>query len=668
MSDPGALTLARSAFDALGGHRAWAAIRLRDSETVTLLGGTPHAARSLLDVPLETGPPPPGRRFDRLLAIPFRQVAERGFEAHDDGAPLVVVDIDTEVEVSISAALAVLPQEPVEFVDRGGFETDDADYARVVEAIIRDEIGQGEGANLVIGRNYRAVVADWDAAKALTVFRRLLVRERGAYWTFCLFTGDRFLIGASPERHVSVRGGDVRMNPISGTFRIPQDHASRGPAQVAREVVATGSTDRSTGSATSDRALKQALLDFLADEKEIYELFMVVDEELKMMCDICHEGGQVVGPFLKPMTHLIHTEYLLAGRTARDVREVLRDTMFAATVTGSPVENACRLIKQYESVGRGYYGSALALLGRDHDGEPTADSPIVIRTADVDLTGKLKVTAGATLVRDSEPAHEVAETRAKAGGILSAFGLVPPAPQPAEDISALARDEDVLIALNSRNRRLSTFWLTDQAGATPEPWMAGQKAVIIDGEDDFVRMLRHLLAVLGMTADIVRHENLPEDLEGWFDPWNLVIVGPGPGDPRDGNDPKIARLRRVVDHLLARRTPFLAVCLGHQTLCERLGIPLAFKDIVFQGTQSSVRIDGRTERVGFYNTFVARAPAGVLPDGVPAGVRVEADPDSGDIHLIEGPHYRGVQFHAESILTERGYDLMHELVRGVLRP
>ncbi len=92
---------------------------------------------------------------------------------------------------------------------------------------------------------------------------------------------------------------------------------------------------------------------------------MVVDEELKMMCDICHEGGQVLGPFLKPMTHLVHTEYLLAGRTDRDVRDVLRDTMFAATVTGSPVENACRLIKKYETEGRGYYGAALALLGRD---------------------------------------------------------------------------------------------------------------------------------------------------------------------------------------------------------------------------------------------------------------------------------------------------------------
>ena len=84
---------------------------------------------------------------------------------------------------------------------------------------------------------------------------------------------------------------------------------------------------------------------------------MVVDEELKMMCDICHEGGLVLGPYLKPMSHLVHTEYLLAGRTRRDVREVLRDSMFAATVTGSPVENACRLIARYEQHGRGYYAS-----------------------------------------------------------------------------------------------------------------------------------------------------------------------------------------------------------------------------------------------------------------------------------------------------------------------
>jgi phenazine biosynthesis protein phzE len=623
---------AKAAIDAMLGHESWAAIRIRDSATVTLVGGSRSEVERIADVPLSDGEPEPGRRFDRLLAIPFRQISERGFEAHDDGTPLTVVEIELEAEVPLDALLSALPDEEIGFSDRGGFDTSDEEYGVVVDAIIDEEIGHGEGANLVVGRHYRAQVEDWDAARALTVFRRLLERERGAYWTYCFFTGDRFLIGASPERHVSVHGGDVRMNPISGTFRL------RG--------------------LTEPEARKGRLLEFLADEKEIYELFMVVDEELKMMCDICHEGGQVLGPFLKPMTHLVHTEYLLAGRTDRDVREVLRDTMYAATVTGSPVENACRLIKKYETEGRGYYGAALALLGRDRSGQPTADSPIVIRTADVDLEGRLKVTAGATLVRDSVAEHEVSETHAKAGGILAAFGLVEQASTAADGLDDLMRDEDVVIALGSRNQRLSRFWLTDQGGSPPAPELKGKTAVILDGEDDFVNMLRHVLSVMGMTSSVVRHEDFTPDA---IDGYDLVIVGPGPGDPRDGQHPKIASFRAAIDVLLERRQPFLSVCLGHQVLCSRLGIDLAFKDIVFQGTQSRVDLEGREENVGFYNTFVARAPEEPLD-----GVTVSADRETGDVHLVRGPHYRGIQFHAESILTEHGYDLLHDLVLDLL--
>ncbi len=641
---------ASAALEELTGHEAWAVIRLRDSPTVTLVGGPLHHVERLADVPLEDGVPEPGRRFDRLVAVPFRQVTERGFVAHDDGAPLAVVEVVTEREVPLAELLDVLPDESVGFEDEGGFETSDEDYAAVVERIIRDEIGHGEGANLVVGRHYRAQLSDWNAAKALTVLRRLLTSERGAYWTFCFWTGDRFLIGASPERHVSVHGGDVRMNPISGTFRL------RGARTGTEETPAAVD-------------LKQRLLEFLADEKEIFELFMVVDEELKMMCEICHEGGQVLGPFLKPMTHLVHTEYLLAGRTRADVRDVLRDTMFAATVTGAPVENACRLIHEYESEGRGYYAGALALIGRDEQGAPTADSPIVIRTADVSPDGAMRVTAGATLVRDSDPAYEVAETQAKAGGILSAFGLVPGATSTPTAIADLTQDEDVLIALNSRNQRLAKFWLTDQSGAPPAPSLAGRTIAIVHGEDDFVNMLAHVFSVLGMGSRIVRHESLLEEggLESALDGVDLVVVGPGPGDPRDHEHPKIAAYRAAVDHLLAAGTPFLAVCLGHQVLCERLGIPLDYKDIVFQGTQSPVLIGGREERVGFYNTFVGRVPESLTTGaGLPDGVTVEADPATGDVHLVAGPTFRGVQFHAESILTENGFALLRGLLLDLL--
>jgi phenazine biosynthesis protein phzE len=302
----------------------------------------------------------------------------------------------------------------------------------------------------------------------------------------------------------------------------------------------------------------------------------------------------------------------------------------------------------------------MALIGRDEAGRVTADAPIVLRTADVNVDGELRVTVGATLVRDSDPWYEVAETHAKAGGILTAFGLVPAPAAPSAEVAELARDEDVLVALGRRNQRLSRFWLDDQSQRSHPSALAGKHVVVLDGEDDFVKMLRHMLAALGMTSETIRHH---EYAPGGFDRADLVIVGPGPGDPRVAEDAKIKAVRSAVDDLLAARKPFLAVCLGHQVLCSSLGLPLTYKDIVFQGTQTNVGVLGRRENVGFYNTFVARASG---EDTMPDGVVVERDDATGDVHAISGPGYRGVQFHAESILTENGFDLMRELMLGLL--
>ncbi len=71
------------------------------------------------------------------MAVPFRQVTERGFVAHDDATPLAVVAIATEREVALDELVAALPDEDVAFEDTGGFDTSDEDYASVVARIIR---------------------------------------------------------------------------------------------------------------------------------------------------------------------------------------------------------------------------------------------------------------------------------------------------------------------------------------------------------------------------------------------------------------------------------------------------------------------------------------------------------------------------------------------------
>ncbi|MEV6974805.1 anthranilate synthase family protein [Kitasatospora sp. NPDC093806] len=606
-------------------------------DTVEVLLGTVDDYDRLADLPVRHGVPADGPRHDLLALVPYRQIRERGFEAHDDATPLRALSVTEQYALPLAELTAALPRVPVALTG-GGFDIDDAEYAGIVRRVIEDEIGRGEGANFVIRRDFTATLEDFSPALALTLFRRLLEQERGAYWTFLVHTGDRVLVGASPEVHVRQSGGTVVMNPISGTYRYPAAGADL-----------------------------DSLLSFLHDPKELEELTMVVDEELKMMCTVGDLGGQVLGPRLKEMSHLAHTEYELRGRTSLDVREVLKETMFAATVTGSPVQNATRVIKRYERSGRGYYSGALALIGRAASGGQLLDSPICIRTADIDpATGRLAVRVGATLVRHSDPDSEVAETHAKAAGVLTAIGARPaPARLSGPTGPRLADDHRVQAALDARRTGLAPFWLRMQQPATP---VEGLETLVVDGEDTFTSMLAHLLTSLGHRVTVLRYDEpgLRARVAAHRGP---LVLGPGPGDPAAADDPKMAVLRPIAADALAdvragRRTaPLLAVCLGHQLLSTALGLPLARKAVPYQGAQEAVDLFGTRRTVGFYNAFTARCSDRDAARLAAEGVEVARDPLTGDVHALRGPGFAGLQFHPESVLTREGV----EIVAGLLR-
>lgn len=576
-----------------------------------------------------------------LALVPFRQIRERGFDVHDDGTPLVVLTPDQTYELPLADVLAQLPAHDVRVSD-GGFDVDDAAYADIVERVLREEIGQGEGANFVIRRTYEGAIRGFGRADALALFRRLLAGERGAYWTFVVHTGARTLVGASPEVHVRMSGGTVVMNPISGTYRYPAE----GPTP-------------------------EHLLDFLADGKEIEELSMVVDEELKMMCTVGDMGGVVIGPRLKEMAHLAHTEYELRGRSSLDVREVLKETMFAATVTGSPVQNACRVIERHEVGGRGYYAGALALVGRDAGGAQTLDSPILIRTADIDADGKLRVPVGATLVRGSDPASEVQETHAKAAGVLAALGVRPGRPRGEGVRPALADDPRVQAALDGRRAALAPFWLRMQEKAAA---LEGH-ALVVDAEDTFTAMLAHLLRSSGLTVSVRRYDE-PGLRDAVLAHEGPVVLGPGPGNPSDETDPKMRFLRALTAEVLRdHRHGVLGVCLGHELIAAELGLEIVRKEVPYQGAQTDVDLFGRAETVGFYNSFVARCDDDAAMELAAHGVEVSRDAASGEVHALRGPGraggapknaVAGVQFHPESVLSLRGADVVRELLGQLL--
>ena len=603
-----------------------------EAEVELLTGLAFEQFPALADLPTEDS--------DSLLAlVPYRQLTERGDECHDDHAPLLAMRITGRHRCGISQ----LPPATAPVLRDGAFDVDDEAYGASVKRVLDEEIGAGEGSNFVLRRTF---VGHCDSPRdtAYGAFRALLEKERNAYWTFLIDTGEGLMVGATPERHVSLADGVAVMNPISGTLR-------EAPATASRERVVA----------------------FLQDAKEREELAMVVDEELKMLAEVGDLGGRVRGPFLKEMANLAHTEYYIEARTTMDPRQILRTTMFAPTATGSPIRNAFRVIKRHERGGRGYYAGVAALIGRDEAGAPTMDAPLLLRVAYVGNDGTVRVPVGATLVRGSDPYEEVRETYAKAAGVLRAFGVgfgargtdlsplsAPPntlAPQDAAPVRTAPWSEDPEIAalLSSRNESLSAFWLNEHEPTDlVDPALAGRRVLIIDNEDAFTSMLAVELRALGLETTRAAHDEVPD-----HSAYDLVLLGPGPGDPRDQTSPRMTGVRKLAKLLIDHRTPTLGLCLGHEALAAALGLELVRLPAPMQGTQVELDLFGTTERVAFYNSYAARMPEFLVLDTV-------ALPGTNLTAALRGPSFTGLQFHPESVVTMDGLGILGREIRRLL--
>ncbi|WP_018350010.1 anthranilate synthase family protein [Longispora albida] len=549
-----------------------------------------------------------------ISMVPYTQLRERGFELHDGDEPIISMIATEFREVALDE---LLPEgEPAFGTSELVLDVSDAEYAEMVRKVIEEEICRGEGSNFLISRTGRATISGFSPEVAQVIFRRLVRNEPDAYLTFCFHDGERYFVGSSPERHITIERSEVTMNPISGTLRKAELHK------------------------------RSDLVEFLTDPKEVNELFQVVDEELKMMSRICSEGGVVRGPFLKEMSALIHTEYVLVGHSHLDKVDAFRDSMFAATMIGSPLENAARIIRKYEPASRRYYSSAIVINGLRPDGEEYLDSAITIRTMEVTPDGQARLQSGGSIVRDSVPEKETREAEAKMAGLLRAIT----SGELAEPKLPQYMDAHIEELLTSRNKYLSRFWIDDQEGSPVPVPTPGKSILVVDNEDEFTHMLGHVLTHLGFDVTVSDYDDPALDL----DSADLVLVGPGPGDSTDLSDPKMRRVHDIVGRLLASRTRFLAVCLGHQMVCHHLGMQIVPVDPPLQGVQKSIDLFGRQEAVGFYNTYFA-----LRPEVAPAGVRIAAEPD-GRVIALRGENFCTFQFHVESVLTSNCVAILKE--------
>lgn len=555
---------------------------------------------------------------DVVFVLPYHMIRERGFEARGD-EPILGLSVHAMHSFKTDEMLHHLPQENIILDGEITPNLNDADYAKMVAEFQANEIEKGNVSQTTLSRKFRGKIANMGPEALLGTFRKII--EQSGHYMAVLFANPaagQFIIAATPERHLEVAGNQTIMTPIAGTLR---------------------KEDRET--------FPERLKTFIHDEKEINELFQVLDEEMKIMGLICPEGGTVDGPFLREVGAVVHSEYNLLGKRTLHSIDALRETLHAPTVVGSPIESAARVIAKYEPESRRYYAGEIGVYRQPRADAPDGDldAAILIRMAEVSADGTFYVQSGGGLVRDSVPENEAKESWAKAQGILRYFT--------ADKITGPYLTPDLMQSIQAdftaRNHELSPFWMVSQNPYLDETKPLKDKNItIINNEDNFVFMIGHIIKSFGAEVTVV--DTFDFDLNNTAD---IVVVGPGPGDPNDKNHPRMKRLHEIAQHLLGLKKPVFGVCLGHQILSLQLGIPVVQQTRSTQGMPRRVTVWGEMHQLGFYNSFSPVFDA----DHPPEHLEYDVD-EAGRITAMRGAGLVAFQFHPESVMSKTGRDLV----------
>ncbi|WP_047456407.1 anthranilate synthase [Rhizobium rhizogenes] len=428
-------------------------------------------------------------------------------------------------------------------------------------------------------------------SKPSDISKRLKAINPSPYSFFINLGNQEYLVGASPEMFVRVSGRRIETCPISGTIK-------RGDDPIA----------------DSEQILK-----LLNSKKDESELTMCSDVDRNDKSRVCEPGSvKVIGRRqIEMYSRLIHTVDHIEGRLRDDMDafDGFLSHAWAVTVTGAPKLWAMRFIESHEKSPRAWYGGAIGMVGFNGD----MNTGLTLRTVRI-KDGIAEVRAGATLLNDSNPEEEEAETELKASAMLSAI-------------------RDAKIGNSGKQQR-------DVASVGK-----GVKILLIDHEDSFVHTLANYFRQTGATVSTVRTP-VPEEVFDRLDP-DLVVLSPGPGNPKDFD------CKATIKKARARGLPIFGVCLGLQALAEAYGGELRHLAVPMHGKPSRIRVLepglvfsglGREVTVGRYHSIFAD------PSTLPRDFMITAESEDGTIMGIE--HVKepiaAVQFHPESIMTLGG--------------
>lgn len=402
---------------------------------------------------------------------------------------------------------------------------------------------------------------------------------------------QEYLVAASPEMYIRVNGRQIETCPISGTIK-----RGRNPLEDAKQI----------------RIL-------LNSEKEESELTMCTDVDRNDKSRVCEpESIRLLGRRqIEMYSRLIHTVDHVEGtlREGFDALDGFLAHTWAVTVTGAPKHSAIQFIEDHEKSPRLWYGGAIG--GLTFDGN--ANTGLTLRTMRI-KNGITEVRAGATLLFDSDPELEEAETRLKASALID------------------------IIKFPNKNEHMAKEMSTALKPGS------GLNIIMVDHQDSFVHTLAGYLRITGAKVTTMRPE-MARKYIATTSP-DLLVLSPGPGQPKDFDLHETIRIAEI------KAIPIFGVCLGLQGLVEYYGGSLKQLKYPMHGKPSHIFSNQDGLFKGMPKSFTAGRYHSLYAGQVPSVFKITAKTKDDVVMAIQHVDLpmAAVQFHPESILSqERGF-------------
>ncbi|WLV23860.1 isochorismate synthase [Aciduricibacillus chroicocephali] len=253
----------------------------------------------------------------------------------------------------------------------------------------KQEIQNGQAEKIVLAREL--LICLDKAADTGQVVRRLQEQQRDSYIFAFEIAGSCF-VGATPERLVKVKEGEVLSTCLAGT-------APRGKNKIEDELIAKDLLED-----TKNRSEHQFVVNMIRDVLDKYCSFIDIPAE----------------PAVQRLKNLQHLYTPVTARLNEhghllDIAGELHPT---PALGGTPKKAAVEFIRENELLDRGWYGAPVGWLDDRGNGELA----VAIRSG---LINKEKVSlfAGCGIVADSDPEMEYEETKMKFSPMLNALGV-----------------------------------------------------------------------------------------------------------------------------------------------------------------------------------------------------------------------------------------------------